>query len=140
MRKTVLFILLQLSLLPGLIFAAQAQEGDFRLELNSLKATDKGCRVSFVAVNQLAATLDKAAVELVVFDGEQLIAQMLVLELGKFTKGKTRVIQFDLTQKCTQISRLLINGFVECSGPGLGPDACLAGLKASSRSSVEFGS
>lgn len=132
--------------LAGFMLAAmpantlKAQEKQLKLELNNLTESGSGCRVSFVAQNKLGAALDKATLELVVFDDKQLISQMLILELGKFPVQKTRVIQFDLGKPCTGISRLLINDFTECVGASLTPGSCIKSLKTSTRAKVEFGS
>lgn len=140
MRKPV-FTTLAAVLMSGLLaFSAQAQEKQLQLELNSLATSGKGCRVSFVAQNRLGTALDKATLELVVFDDKQLISQMLILELGKFPVKKTRVIQFDLGKPCGGISRLLINDFTECAGASLAPDTCIKSLSTSSRANVKFGS
>lgn len=140
MRNIFFFILLQVFVLAGFVGAAQAEEKFLSLELNKLEPFEQGCRVSFVVQNQLGTTLNKTAVELVVFDEQQLISQMLLLELGRFAHDKTRVIQFDLSQACDKISRLLINDFTECVVDDGTADICLSSLKASSRSKVGFGS
>lgn len=140
MRKTGLAIICGSMLLAASSTTSGAVEKQLQLELNSLADTGNGCRVSFVAQNQLGTPLDKATLELVVFDDKQLISQMLVLELGKFPVSKTRVIQFDLGKPCAGISRLLINDFTECVGASLAPDACISSLKTSTRANVKFGS
>lgn len=140
MRKSVSALLAAFLLAATPANTLQAQEKQLKLELNSLAESGTRCRVSFVAQNKLGTALDKATLELVVFDDKQLISQMLILELGKFPVSKTRVIQFDLGKPCSGISRLLINDFTECAGASLTPQTCIKSLKTSTRAKVEFGS
>lgn len=140
MRKLLVLFLLHVFVVFGGVSFAFAADKFLSLELNKLEAFEKGCRISFVVKNQLGETLNKTAIELVVFDDQQLISQMVLLDLGRFVPDKTRAIQFDLPQPCDKISRLLINDFTQCALDTAPREACLSSLRASTRSKVEFGS
>ena len=138
-KLPILFLLHVFVVLEG-VNLASAAERFLALELNKLEPFEKGCRISFVVKNQLGETLNKTAIELVVFDDQQLISQMVLLDLGRFVPDKTRAIQFDLPQPCEKISRLLINDFTQCALETAPRNICLSSLRASTRSKVEFGS
>lgn len=140
MRKILILFLLHVFVVLGGANLASAADKFLSLELNKLEPFEKGCRLSFVVKNQLGETLNKTAIELVVFDDQQLISQMVLLDLGRFMPDKTRAIQFDLPQRCEKISRLLINDFTQCELDNAPRDVCLSSLKVSTRSNVEFGS
>lgn len=122
--------------------AAQDAAGgkQFTLELNSARDAGGGCRVSFVAFNGTGVALDKTSYEVVVFDGEGLVAQFLILEFGRLPDNKTKVVQFDLAgQPCGSISRLLINDVAECVSGGEASTVCLDALKTEARTEIGFG-
>jgi hypothetical protein len=126
----------------GLIAApAAAQDGGaFRLELNNTTAVETGCRLTYVATNEMGIDLEEASYEVAVFDGEGLVQRLLILQFGALSDGRTKVVQFDLTETaCEDISRLLVNSVSECTAAdGSTPD-CLAALETTSRSDIEFG-
>jgi len=96
---------------PGL-----AQTGNIELELNTALAVDGGCRLTYVATNATPVSLEKTSYEVAVYDAEGIVRRLLVLEFGWLPSGKTRVVQFDLPQQdCAQISRISVNGPVECT-------------------------
>ncbi len=126
----------------SLVFAgfASAQTKNFTLELNGAKDNDGGCRITFVAVNKTGTKLDKTAYDVVVFDKEGGVSQFLILEFGQLTPKKTKVVQFELNdQKCTDISRLLINDVSDCVAEGKSTPICLDALETKSRTNIEFG-
>lgn len=120
---------------------AQAQSGNFELELNTATDVGAGCRLTYVATNNTGIALEKTSYEVVVFDGTGGVSRILVLEFGQLPVSKTRVVQFDLTdQSCSNISRILVNNAVECSSAEGSHDVCLSALIASSRSqTIQFG-
>lgn len=119
---------------------AAAAERRLTLELNNMQSLEGVCRVSFVATNAMGVELETASYEMVVFDQDQLVDQILLLEFGRLPEGKTRVVQFDLeSPSCERFSRILVNDARACEGPGLEVEDCLDSLTVSSRQSVEFG-
>ena len=119
---------------------SNAQEAAFSLELNSAKDKENGCRLTYVAKNSTGVDLDKTSYEVVVFNKDGGVSQFLILEFGKLSINKTKVVQFELNgQKCTDISRLLINDVSDCEAGGKAVPICLDALKTKSRTSIEFG-
>ncbi|SFD05254.1 hypothetical protein [Tropicimonas isoalkanivorans] len=120
--------------------AAFAQDGGFGLELNNAREAENGCRMTYVARNGTGTDLSAISFEVAVFDAEDIVSRLLILEFGALTNGRTKVVQFDLAdQPCEGISRLLVNSVSECSAAeGEAPD-CMAVLNASSRTDIGFG-
>ena len=137
MRLAVILILM-LGLI-SLGSGAQAADGDFELELNNVKPVPTGCRVVFVAVNQLGTQLDKMSVEIGVFDEKGLFSDMVVFDFGRLPKGKTKVVQYDLPHQCTAISRLLLNSVKECAGEKDMRQECEDRIKTHSLVNISFG-
>lgn len=133
-----------LSLLVGLTAPAFAQEAaapKLLLELNAAQASEKGCRVTFLATNELGGQLDKASVEMALFNGTGAIERIVTLDFKGLTVGKTKVLQFELANlDCANLGRVLINDITACEGEGLAADACLVGLVPSARpENIVFG-
>ena len=120
--------------------AAAQDGGAFRLELNNTAAADTGCRLTYVATNDMGLDLSEASYEVAVFDGEGLVQRLLILQFGALADGRTKVVQFDLAETaCSDISRLLVNNVSECTAAdGSTPD-CLGALETTSRSEIAFG-
>ncbi len=117
-----------------------AQESGFLLELNNAHDMNGTCRLVFVAMNRTDAILEKTAYEVAVFDDQQKVSQILVLEFGRVPIGKTKVVQFDLAnQACSKISRLLVNDIADCVVAGQPSTICLDALKADTRTEIGFG-
>ncbi|WP_245411846.1 hypothetical protein [Phyllobacterium leguminum] len=110
------------------------------LELNALDPSEKGCRLTFIAANDLNVQLDKVTFEMVLFNAEQRVERLSILDFKTLPAGKTKVRRFDLANiKCDSISRILINDATECTGQGVAEGVCIKQLKTSSKSSVRFG-
>lgn len=96
--------------------AAMAQTGKVELELNTAQDIENGCRLTYVATNATPVGLEKVSYEVAVFGSDSGVTRLLVLEFGWLPSGKTRVVQFDLPdQACPAISRIVVNGPVECA-------------------------
>lgn len=109
------------------------------LELNMLENTDNGCLFTFVAENGLDASFEKAAYEVVLFDSEDLVEHMTILDFQDLPAESTRVRQFNISETdCGAVSRVLINDVSTCDGDGVEPDMCIDRLNVTSRSDVEF--
>lgn len=98
---------------------ALAQTGSVELELNTAQDIQGGCRLTYVATNATPVGLEKVSYEVAVFNLEGIVTRLLVLEFGWLPSGKTRVVQFDLPEQgCADISRISVNGAVECVAAG----------------------
>ena len=123
---------------------ASAQDAPvFSLELNSAADTTTGsCRLTYVASNQSDIALDRTAYEVAVFDQEGAVTRLLVLEFGALIEGKTKILQFDLSETgCSSISRIVVNDVAACTQTADGQEIplCMANLVASSRTAIQFG-
>lgn len=108
------------------------------LELNALEAMPEGCRLTFVADNQLPADIDRLVLETVLFDPAGQVTQMTMLDFGAIPAQRSRVRQFALTPTpCTGLGQILFNGVQSCEGAGASPSACEAALTVSSRTDIE---
>lgn len=124
--------------------ASSAQDAtSFSLELNAAADTTAGsCRLTYVASNQSDVALDRTAYEVAVFDAEGTVTRLLVLEFGALIEGKTKILQFDLSETaCADISRIVVNDVAACTATADGAESavCLSGLAASSRTAIQFG-
>lgn len=119
---------------------AFAQDGTFGLELNNARDVESSCRLTYVATNNTGSELEETSYEVAVFDAQGGVSRLLILEFGRLQKGKTKVVQFDLSgESCANISRLLVNNVDKCvTSDGTQPD-CMGGLVTSSRSDIDFG-
>jgi hypothetical protein len=105
--------------------------------LNALAPSAKGCMMTFVAENDLAAPISKISFELAFFDDRNAVDRVTVLDFRDLPVGKKRVRQFDMPNvKCESVSRVIINDTSVCDGPA--PGECKAGLVARSETSVPF--
>ena len=110
------------------------------LELNGAQPSEKGCRLTFVVANDLGADLTRAAFEIALFNDQGVVERLMVLDFRDLPEGKTKVSRFDLAgADCAKTSRVLVNSVTECSGKGVQPDACMKGLKTSSKAAITFG-
>lgn len=113
--------------------------GNLSIEINDLTPSEKGCKLTFVAANDLPQSLSKASFEFVLFDKKGLVERMAVLDFRDLPAGKTKVRQFDLPgTKCEAVKSLLINDAPVCTGDGVAKDACMKALKTGSKSPVEL--
>lgn len=129
-------VMLAAAALPGQLLA---QEARLSVELNEVAPSEKGCKLTFVATNGLARSLDKASFEFVLFDGKGLVERMAVLDFRDLPAGKMKVRQFDLAgTKCDQVKSLLINDAPVCTGEGVAKDACMKALATGSKLPVEL--
>ena len=95
MRSILYFSLLALVLLvnPAGIGAQQRQ---LTIELNKVQQSEDGCRLSFIAVNGMGANLETTAMEVVFFDANDVVSEMLLLDFGRLPSDKTKVVEFVL--------------------------------------------
>jgi len=131
----------------GSIFPAYAQDAAaaapaapanaLEVELNALAPSQKGCMMTFVALNKLAAPVNKISFELAFFNDKNAVDKITVLDFRDLPQGKKRVRQFDMPNvKCEAVTRILINDTPVCDGPAAGE--CMKGLVTRSQISVPF--
>jgi hypothetical protein len=109
------------------------------LELNALDPVDTGCRLTFLAVNQQGADIDKLVVETVLFTTEGRVDRLTLFDFGALPLSRPRVRQFNLPDlACDRLGQVLINGVQTCEGAGLAPGGCAAALKLGSRTDAQL--
>jgi hypothetical protein len=107
------------------------------VELNGLAPSQKGCMMTFVALNKLATPINKISFELAFFNDKNAVDRITVLDFRDLPQGKKRVRQFDMPNvKCDSVTRVLINDTPVCDGPAVGE--CMKGLVTRSQVSVPF--
>ena len=99
------------------------------IELNSQKKVGTSCQVSFLMKNDLGQEIKQFIFEIVIFDENQQVVKLLVLNSGELIKGKTRVKRYGLKNvNCQKVSRYLINDIKQCDAKGFTPKLCLQSL------------
>ena len=140
--RSILFLTLLACALLTVPSGSGAQEKQLTIELNKVQQSQDGCRLSFIAVNKMGSNLEKTAMEVVFFDADDVVSEMLLLDFGRLPTDKTKVVEFVLQQQqCEQISRVLVNDVVECSSaeePNMTQE-CFKALKTANRAKIEFG-
>jgi hypothetical protein len=140
MRSIFFFSFLAFALLSAPT-GSDAQQRLLTIELNRMQPSQDGCRLSFMAVNRLGANLDRTALEIVIFDADSIVSQMLLLDFGQLPNQKTKVVEFDLSLQCEEISRVLVNDVAECAAAEEQNmvEQCFNALRTSNRAEIEFG-
>lgn len=140
MTKRPFAALLGFALLCAPALAQETPTPRLALELNALQPAEAGCRVSFLATNELGAQLDRAAVELALFDKAGGIDRIVTLDFKDLSNGKTKVLQFQLTGlQCDNLGRVLVNDISACEGAISPASICLDALQTSTRLDITFG-
>lgn len=129
-----------LALFTAPLLAQETTPRSLALELNALQPAEAGCRVTFLATNHLGGQLDRAAVEMALFDTAGTIERIVTLDFKDLSEGKTKVLQFELAGlPCTGLGRLLVNDVSACEGAITPATLCLDALRASTRLDIAFG-
>ena len=119
---------------------AQEAKPSLLLELNGAQPSDKGCRLTFVVVNNLGSELSRAAFEVALFNDQGIVDRLTVLDFKELPAGKTKVTRFELAgTDCAKVSRVLVNSATECQSQGIEPTACMRQLATTSKASIAFG-
>lgn len=120
-------------------FAQDKAEPSLLLELNALQPTEQTCRLIFVVQNGLSDSLEQLSFEAVVFNQNDIVERLTLLDFETVPMGRMRVRQFDMPDiSCDGIKRILINGTNSCESKGGVSLACDDLLKLNSRTPVEI--
>ncbi|WP_028034860.1 hypothetical protein [Chelativorans sp. J32] len=141
MRARLAFSLI-LALAAGIGHALAQEDGNpppsLSLELNGAEASQRGCRLTFVAANRLGKDISRTAYEVALFGKDGVVKRLTVLDFKELPDGETKVRQFDLPDlNCSDLGRILLNGATACEGPEA--SACMERLETATRSAVTFG-
>lgn len=122
-------------------FAQDASSPALTLELNALQPSERGCRFTFVATNNLGGEVSQVAFELAIFNKAGMISRLTIVDFKELPEGKTKVRQFDFPNiDCSDLGRVLVNDATQCAGDGINADACIRNLKTQTGTEVTFGS
>ncbi|GAA6203039.1 hypothetical protein [Aquicoccus sp. SU-CL01552] len=118
--------------------AQEAPTPSLSIELNALTPLDRGCALSFLALNGRSADVSRAVFEAVLFDRAGRVDRLMLFDFAALPAGRPRVRQFVVPDLgCATLGRILFNGASSCEGTGLAPDACTKGLDLTTRTDVE---
>lgn len=135
-----------LSILPATAQAQESSAGEaasssLTLELNALQPSERGCRFTFVATNELGNEVSQVAFELALFDKAGMISRLTIVDFKELPQGKTKVRQFDFPSvDCADLGRVLVNDATQCVGENVEAQACIRNLKTKTGTDVVFGS
>lgn len=119
--------------------AKSSSAGTFSLELNRLDAVADDCRVTLVEKNGTQSAFATLKLDLVVFDGADIVTKRVGVDAGPLKAGRTVVKTFDLKGlACDGVGRLLINDVLACEAEGIAADACLDLVEPRSRVAAPF--
>lgn len=123
----------------GLAATASAQSPTLGLELNKLEAAGDACRAYLVLRNRTDDAFATLKLDLVMFDGDGIVARRLAVDAAPLPAGKTSLKVFDIAQlACPRIGQMLLNGVLDCAGAAGPYDDCLARLEPTARGDVPF--
>jgi len=109
------------------------------LELNRLEALEQGCRLHLVLENSTPQRYAPFQLDLVVFDGDGVVARRLSLDAAPVRAGKTSVYAFDVPDfSCERFGRVLLNDVTACGVDGGEAGDCVGAVAVSSRAGVEL--
>jgi hypothetical protein len=118
---------------------AQGRAADVGIELNKLESVSDACRAYLVFENRTDTAFDPFKLDLVMFDGDGVIAKRVAVEAGPLPAGKTSVKLFDVTGLgCANIRRVLLNSVMACDTPANTTPDCTALAKPASRTEAAF--
>lgn len=122
----------------GPVRAQEPATGPIRIELNRLEAAGGDCRATVVVENGPVA-LASLKLDLVIFDGEGIVAKRIAAELAPLARGKTVVKTFPVAGlACPDVSRVLVNEIMSCTtDAGPAPD-CMDRIETASRTPARF--
>jgi len=118
---------------------ARAEAPNIGVELNKLEGVDGGCRAYMVFDNATEHTFNSYALDLVIFDSEDVIAKRLAVRTQGLRARKTTVKIFDIADvACDDVGRILLNRVRDCEAAGDATVDCTAITTPSSRTDVAF--
>jgi hypothetical protein len=118
------FALAAAALLP-MSGPVMAQSSGIELELNTAADLEGNCRLTYVVTNTAGADLEQTSYEMAIMAADGAVSRLLVLGFGAMPAGKTRVVQFDVPEtQCSGVSRIIVNGPVECLAGGQPQPTC----------------
>lgn len=130
----------QLLIASWIVGAASATAAEsLRVELNKLEPQNGACRAYLVFENQTARSFSGLTLDLVMFDGEGVIAKRLAVNAAPLPSNKTSVKLFDIEGlECANVDRILINDVLDCQDESGEVSNCVAQIEPTSRSDASL--
>lgn len=118
--------------------AAARPAPSLAVELNKAEPYKSGCRIFLVIRNDIAARIDNAQMDMVVFNKDNILAERFVVDLGRIRRAKTIIAPIDIDgTKCDDMGSLLINDMPNCKTDT--PDVdCVERLDVTSRHRIQL--
>lgn len=131
----VLPVLSAAALVSGPVRAAE--DGRVRIELNKLEPQKDACRAYLVLKNATDKAFKNLKLDLVMFDGEGVVARRVAVQGAPLAAGKTSLKVFDIQGVgCPGIGRILLNNVLECDDASGSRDDCIGMISTSSRAAA----
>ena len=108
------------------------------VEINKAEPYKNGCRVFLVIRNDIAARIDNAQMDLVIFNKDGILSERFVVDLGRIRRAKTIIAPIDVDgSKCDDMGSILVNDMPNCKADQ--PDVdCVERLDVSSRHRIQL--
>lgn len=108
------------------------------VEINKAEPYKNGCRVFLVIKNEIAARIDNAQMDLVIFNKDGILSERFVVDLGRIRRAKTIIAPIDVDgTKCDDMGSILVNDMPNCKADA--PDVdCVERLDVSSRHRIQL--
>lgn len=108
------------------------------VEINKAEPYKNGCRVFLVIRNDIAARIDNAQMDLVIFNKDGILSERFVVDLGRIRKAKTIIAPIDVDgTKCDDMGSILVNDMPNCKADQADVD-CVERLDVSSRHRIQL--
>ncbi|AGA34975.1 Tat pathway signal sequence domain protein [Thioalkalivibrio nitratireducens DSM 14787] len=109
------------------------------VQLNKLETDNDSCRAYLVLENRSPAAFESLRLDVVIFDGDGVIARRLAVDAAPLPTGKTSVRVFPIAGlACADIGRLLLNDVIACQDASGERRDCLEQMETDSIAGVPF--
>lgn len=116
-----------------------AAEAAVAIELNKLEPNGGACRAYLVLKNGSPRAFRSLKLDLVMFDGDGVVAKRLAVQAAPLPSGKTSLKVFDIAgHACGGIGSILLNDVLTCEPAAEAGGDCLELIAASARGAVPF--
>ena len=109
------------------------------VELNKVEQLDNACRAYLLFENGHSSRFEEFRLDLVLFDGEGVIARRIAVEAAPLRADRAVVKLFDLSDlQCESIDRVLLNDIGPCADEEGARQDCVDLVELRSRTNIEF--
>lgn len=118
--------------------------GGLNLELSQVEDGPQGCLATLSIGNDLGQTLDRFRLDLILFDGNDMPFDRLLIDLAPLPAGRATMARFPLhAGRCASISRIVLRAVPACRAQTRTDDGgahdCLSGLTMTTRTAIGLG-